>query len=160
MFSRSHLKFGIMGVLLFTLACGDSALVPPDDSMDDPTQISGTVTMRGVKPPDGDVRISVWRTWPSTTAPALQSDELSIGSTAACQFDNVTNGTFAAITADWFPDDPADPELVLGVYWMFEDSLGSDGSKTLLGTPSEVTISEDTPQVTNIRFVADYGLIN
>mgnify|MGYP005725342775 CR=1 FL=1 len=141
-----------------SMSCGDSTPTnQPDPVM---TEISGTISFLGSLPPDGRINVAVWADWPTQDAPLLENDFDPRGASADYKFEDVAQRTYAAITAAWSPDDMTQDVTVIGVYWAFPDSVGADGSETLLGSPTPVTISSEAPVASGLDFTADFGLVN
>ena len=155
----------IMLVLSAVPACDDD-----DDNPINPNPttgtVSGTVTFGGTWPSTGDVQVSMYSTImnpPGVPAgpPDAFTDPLNSATdfpTYNYSFEGLDPGDYAAIFVGW--RDPADPPgaRLIGVYWIYVDSLGIAASG-LPKPPGPSSVSVDAgDNLTGRDIVADLDL--
>ena len=156
-------KMMLMRVVLLSLAfiavtgCGSSNPLESDSNAKG--SIAGTIKYIGSLQPDGSVNLNLWKDWPTVAAPVVSMPLDAFRSSEDFVLANLAQGSYAALTIDWKPDDGNLPEKVLGVYWANSDSVGSNGSKTLLVTPAMLEIKSENLTLTDVKVKVDLGLI-
>jgi hypothetical protein len=159
-----------------TIACLATtlAVLPACDDDDDPMtpggpttgSVSGTVTFTGTWPSVGDVQVSIYSSIVSPPGvPGGPPDGFTEPLNSATDYptynytlEGLDPGDYAAIFVGW--RDPADPPgaKLIGVYWVYVDSLGIAGSG-LPKAPGPATVSIDAgDNLTDLDIVADLDL--
>ncbi len=147
-------------------ACDDDEDNPMDGG---PTtgKVSGTVNFTGTWPTTGDVQVSIYSTLMTPpgvpggppdafTEPLIPATDYP---TYNYTLEGLDPGDYAAIFVGW--RDPANPSgaKLLGMHWIYVDSLGIAVSG-LPKAPGPTTISVDAgDNITNLDIEADLGLI-
>ena len=143
----------LMPALFLFVGCSN-----PTDSAPTSGIISGSVTFTGTWPATGTVSISLNTDWPPAGAPyafkTIESIDLDLDDKYSYSFENVTFGTYPAITISWQdPGDsnPATNQHALGAYGgefpFFTAYGGTD--------PSTITVSETDYSKTDLNFSAN-----
>lgn len=124
------------------------------------TEVSGTVTFNGTWPTKGNIQVSLWTSWPPTTAPAAFSAPLTPGvATQSYKIAGLSKGSYAVITLGW--RDPADPTgaKVIGVYSANNTLSGVDCKGDFTVAPLPVEISDNNLKATNVNLVANLDIL-
>ena len=146
--------------LFLTTGCGDN---PTGTSTPESATITGTITFSGTWPsdaPDGSVAVSLSSNWPPTGAPAAYTaiTETDVtNNTYTYTFDNVTFGTYGAITVsclDPGDGDPATNQHILGSYGGTADYIYGPYYDA-----TTITVSDTLYSLTGIDFTADLSLV-
>ncbi len=150
-----------------------AAFAACDDDDDNPTNggpttgaVSGTVTFQGTWPTVGDVQVSMYSSIinppgvPGGPPDAFTDplDSLTAYPTYNYAFEGLDPGDYAAIFVGW--RDPADPPgaKLIGVYWIYVDSLGIAVSG-LPKPPGPSSVSVDAgDNLIDLDIVADLDL--
>ena len=137
-----------------------SACDNPSDSESPPEsgEILGTLTCSGTWPREGTIYLTINVNWPPMEAPyatkVIQESDLNDDMKYAYKFEEVTFGTYGAITVSWLdPNDsnPATNQHTLGAYG---GSVQSDFIDA-----SSVTVSEDEHELTGVDISVNLSLL-
>ncbi|MBI4720210.1 MAG: hypothetical protein HY770_03105 [Chitinivibrionia bacterium] len=126
--------------------------------------VAGKVTFQGSWPSTGEVQVSIYS---NLTAPYIPmgppdaaTDPITSGSSEYNYIiAGLDKGVYTAIYVGW--RDPANPAgaRLLGMYWVYEDSVGISASSGLpVAAPSSVTISSTSLNHTGLDIKADLDL--
>ena len=139
--------------LFLTIGCDDS---PTGNTTPESATISGTITFTGTWPTNGTITVSLSSNWPPQGAPAA-SLTITSSDTYSYTFDNVTFGTYGAITVsclDPGDGDPATNQHILGSYGGTADYIYGPYYNA-----TTITVSDTLYSLTGIDFTADLSLV-
>ncbi len=159
---RKFLTILLLAMAATFIACESST--EPEDEQPDTGTVTGTINFDGTWPANGDVQISIYgdlnAPYVPTGPPEQASDPIASGSgTYDFTFEGLAKSTYSAIYVSW--RDPANPAgtKLLGMYWTTSDSSGINGITGLpVQPPTEVTIDDNTLEVTGLTITADLDL--
>jgi hypothetical protein len=132
--------------------------------------VSGKVTFIGSWPLTGEVQVAIYSSlnppaYTPTGPPDAFSNPITPGLTEYnYELSGLDPGTYTGILVSWRePSNPSGAKM-LGMYWIYGDSLAVYDSGLLAGTakdpgPKSVTISEANPAHTGLDFTADLNIV-
>jgi hypothetical protein len=153
-------------VILFLVGLASVAGCSEDENPASPTtgSVSGKVTFQGTWPSTGEVQVSIYSNlsapWVPMGPPDNATDPIQSGST---EFDytmsGMDKGDYTAIFVGWRdPVNPAGARL-LGMYWIYPDSVGIDENAGVpVMQPTSVTIGTANLNPTGLDIRADLDL--